>query len=197
MELSDADLVGQVQSGDGEAYRALVERHGRQLFRVAFRMTGNEEDAKDVVQEAFLRAYRGLDGFDRKAQFSSWLYRIAANQALDLLRTRKRRAEHSLSAASPDGSAGLAEQLRGDGPDPERLAASGQVQGQLLAALEELTPQERMAFTLRHLEDQSIDEISQWLAISAGAARHAVFRAVHKVRRLLETEKGLANQWRS
>lgn len=197
MELGDADLVERVRAGDNDAYRVLVERYGRQLFRVAFRMIGNEEDAKDVVQDALLRAYRGLAGFDQRAQFSSWIYRIVSNQALDYLRVKRRRAENSLSEPPSEGLLSVADRIPGDVPDPERLASSGQLQGQLLAVLDELTPQERVAFTLRHFEDQSIDQISRGLDISAGAARHAVFRAVHKVRKMLQTERRMTTQWRT
>ena len=81
--------VERAQSGDGDAFRLLVEQHSRAVFRLAFRMTGNEQDAEDVVQETFLRAYRQLDKYEARASFSTWLYRIAANYSLDLIRMRK------------------------------------------------------------------------------------------------------------
>src|SRR5712664_4799645 len=88
-----AAVLARAQQGDGDAFRALVERHSRTLFRMAFRMTGNEQDAEDVVQESFLRAYRQLGKFDERASFGTWLYRIAMNCSLDLVRSRKRRSE--------------------------------------------------------------------------------------------------------
>src|SRR3954466_9580590 len=94
MELTDAAFVAKARSGDPDAYRVLVERHSRALFRLAFRMTGNESDAEDVVQESFLRAYRQLAKFDDRASFGTWIYRIASNASLDLVRSRKRRSEH-------------------------------------------------------------------------------------------------------
>src|SRR5215471_13062339 len=91
----DTDLhqVARARSGDADAFRVLVDRHSRSLFRVAFRMTGNQQDAEDVVQESFLRAYRQLAKFDERASFGTWLYRIAVNCSLDLVRSRKRRSE--------------------------------------------------------------------------------------------------------
>ena len=83
MENSDAAAVARVRAGDPDAFRVLVERHSRSVFRLAFRMTGNEQDAEDLVQETFLRAYRQLGRFDGAAGFSTWLYRIAANCSLD------------------------------------------------------------------------------------------------------------------
>ena len=89
MELSDAAVVAQVLAGDRDAFRLLVDRHGRTLFRLAYRMTGNEQDSEEIVQETFLRAYKALDKFEMRANFGTWIYRIAVNRALDLLNARK------------------------------------------------------------------------------------------------------------
>src|ERR1017187_9280393 len=88
MELSDSVAVAQARAGDSGAFRVLVERHSRNLFRLAYRMTGHQQDAEDVVQETFLRAYRQLSKLDERASFGTWLYRIAANCSLDLIRNR-------------------------------------------------------------------------------------------------------------
>src|SRR5262245_28455356 len=94
MDGSDGTAVERARAGDPEAFRSLVERHSRSVFRLAFRMTGNEEDAEDVVQETFLRAYRQLPQFESRANFGTWLYRIATNCSFDLLRSRARHEEH-------------------------------------------------------------------------------------------------------
>src|SRR5437763_15682586 len=98
MELADRAFVAKARSGDTEAFRALVDLHSRALFRLAFRMTGNESDAEDVVQESFMRAYRQLGKFDERATFGTWLYRIATNCSLDLVRSRRRRSEQMAAA---------------------------------------------------------------------------------------------------
>src|ERR1041385_755977 len=90
MEDSDLRAVVQAQAGDHDAFRLLVERHSAPLFRLAYRMTGNEQDAEDIVQETFLRAYRQLPKFESRSSFRTWLHRIAANSALDTLRKRRR-----------------------------------------------------------------------------------------------------------
>lgn len=197
MDASDAALVAQARAGDGDAFRVLVERHSRKVYRLAFRLIGNEEDAEDIVQETFLRAYRSLERFNEQAQFSSWIYRIASNHALDLLRSRKRRSEQSLSAptADADGIA-VADRIASANPGPDRLAQGGEVQQQIKVVLEELTPQERVAFTLRHFEGHTVEEISSYLNVSASATRNAVFRAVQKVRRALQPGEG-EPLWRS
>ncbi|MDX2180381.1 MAG: RNA polymerase sigma factor [Bryobacteraceae bacterium] len=190
MEASDAALVALARSGDGDTFRVLVERHSRKVFRLAFRLTGNEQDSEDIVQETFLRAYRNLNSFDQRAVFSSWLYRIATNHALDVLRARRHRTAESLSAADPQETP-LSERVAAPQPDPERLAMSARDQERIRIALDELTPQERAAFTLRHFEGYSIAEIQESLSISANAAKHAVFRAVQKMRRTLGEPEGV------
>src|SRR6476646_6870882 len=87
---SDVAVVSRARSGDADAFRQLVERHSKPMFRVAYRMTGNEHDADDVVQETFLRAYKQLRHFEERANFGTWLHRIAVNCSLDLLRARGR-----------------------------------------------------------------------------------------------------------
>src|SRR5881409_2359919 len=92
-----AAVLARARQGDSDAFRALVERHSRTVFRLAFRMTGNEQDAEDVVQESFLRAYRQLGRFESRANFGTWLYRIAANCSVDLMRARQVRHDQSRS----------------------------------------------------------------------------------------------------
>ena len=92
MEWSDEAAAARAKAGDADAFRVLVERHSRPMFRLAFRMTGNEQDAEDIVQDTFLRAYRRIGKFDERASFGTWLYRITVNCSLDLVRARKRRS---------------------------------------------------------------------------------------------------------
>ena len=184
MELSDSVAVAQARAGDSNAFRVLVERHSRNLFRLAYRMTGHQEDAEDVVQETFLRAYRQLSKFDDRAGFGTWLYRIAANCSLDLIRARKRRNERQEAAeeASPD----LIQSLPDAAPTPDRLAMSGEVERKVARVMNELSEMERSAFVLRHYEGMCIDDIGRTLGVQPNAAKHSVFRAVQKLRRALE-----------
>ena len=188
MDLSDGTFVTRARSGDSDAFRVLVERHSRSVFRLAFRMTGNEQDAEDVVQESMLRAYKQLGKFDERASFATWLYRIATNCSLDLVRARKRRAQHQGQAADGDQSEAENPVLNVPSPDPtpERAALSGEVRERLAAAMDELSSTERSAFVLRHFEGMCIEEVSRVLGCQAGAAKHSVFRAVQKLRRALE-----------
>ncbi len=173
MQASDAELIGQIRAGDKSAYQGLVERHSRSVFRLAYRITGNEGDSEDVVQESLLRAYRNLDRFDERASFGTWLQRIAANYSLDLVRKRKHVAD--VGGELPD--------LADPAPRPDRLLASVRIRERLAIGMQTLSVQERSAFVLRHFEGQSIPEISLALEIGESAAKHSVFRAVEKLRR--------------
>jgi RNA polymerase sigma-70 factor, ECF subfamily len=173
-----AAVLARARQGDNDAFRVLVERHSHAVFRLAYRMTGNEQDAEDVVQESFLRAYRQLGGFQSRANFGTWLYRIVANCSVDLMRARQSR--HDQSRAEPLDA--VETTMAADQRRPDRLAESSEIGRQVEAAMGELSPLERAAFILRHHEGRSIREISDMLGLGTSAAKHSVFRAVKKLR---------------
>ncbi len=183
--------VERARSGDSDAFRLLVEQHSRAIFRLAFRMTGNEEDAEDVVQETFLRAYRQLDKYEARSSFSTWLYRIASNYSLDLIRMRKRH-EDKRERGSAEDDRDILQSIPVDSPGPDRLMYGNQINDRVNAALNELSAQERTAFVLRHFEGQSIQEIGEALGTGTNATKHSIFRAVQKLRKSLEPMVGSA-----
>lgn len=187
VEESDADLVERARGGVSDAFRVLVERHSRSVFRLAYRMTLNEFDADDVVQETFLRAYRSLGRFDGRSEFGTWIYRIAVNCSLDLQRAKGKRAEIGTSDEEGDGLVGT---LAAPGPTPERVALSGQVRQIVDETLAELSPMERTAFLLRHVEGMGVPQISAVLGRNSGATKHSIFRAVRKLREALRPVAG-------
>ena len=188
MDLSDGTYVTRARSGDSDAFRTLVDRHSRSVFRLAFRMTGNEQDAEDVVQESMLRAYKQLGKFDERASFGTWLYRIAANCSLDLVRSRKRRV------AEPDAGAGGRCGTGESRADRARTGSQPRAHGALAARSASglrqpwttSAPPNASAFVLRHFEGMGIEDVSRVLECQPGAAKHSVFRAVQKLRRALE-----------
>ena len=184
MEHGDGTTIARARGGDSEAFGVLVESHSRSVFKLAYRMTGNEQDAEDVVQESFLRAYRQLGKFDERATFGTWLYRIAMNCSLDLVRSRKRRSEQ-LAPADPEMDDPVLS-LPSHDPSPDRMAMSSEVREHVAAAMNELSASERTAFVLRHFEGMCIEDVSRVLGCQPGAAKHSVFRAVQKLRRALE-----------
>jgi RNA polymerase sigma-70 factor, ECF subfamily len=186
----DTETVAQARAGDADAFRRLVERHSRSVFRLAYRMTRNEHDAEDVVQEAFLKAYRNLDRFEERAHFGSWIYRIAANCAYDSLRARERRQE-SDPKGTDDASNGPATELPSGAPAADRLVFGGEVRRRVELAMLRMSALEKSAFSLRHFEGMSIEEIARALDLDASAAKQSVFRAVRKVREALGRDPGL------
>ena len=199
MEISDEAAVELTRRGDPDAFRVLVDRHSRAVFRLAWRMTANTSEAEDIVQETFLRAYKQLRRFDGRAAFGTWVHRIAVNCALDLIRARKRRQETTLAQPVEAGSREIGDDrllvnMPSSEPSPERSVQSTQIRELLAAAMEELSDMERCAFTLRHHDGLGIEEISQTLGVQPNAAKHSIFRALKKLRRVLQPAlaKGVA-----
>jgi RNA polymerase sigma-70 factor (ECF subfamily) len=159
MEGDDAAIVGRVRAGEIDAFRVLVERHSRKVFNLAFRMTGNEHDAEDIVQDTFMKAFRTLSRFESRSSFGTWLHRIAANCALDAIRARKVRDE--VVHTEDEDHADAIDSIAATGPLPDIQAFGAEIREKVGAALKELTAAERAAFVLRHFEDMSIVEISK------------------------------------
>ena len=190
MEDTDVVVVARAREGDSDAFRLLVDRHSRGVFRLAYRMTGSEQDAEDLVQETFLRAYRNLDSFQERANFGTWLYRIAVNCSLDWL--RKRRPHEELNENIEPDFEGSEPLINSTGTNPDRMILQLEVRERVKAALGDLSPVERAAFVLRHFEGMSIEEISGTLGLRSSAAKHSIFRAVRKMRRALAPIASLA-----
>jgi len=185
MPHTDAAAVALARDGDSEAFHGLVDRHSRAVYRIAYRMTGSPHDAEDVVQETFLKAYKQLGRFESRANFGTWLHRIAVNCSIDLIRSRPHReAAHEDADLEQFGAA--VDRTDTAGASPERLMMSTQVQERIAAAMDGLSAMERAAFMLRHFEGRSIEEISAALGLKTNATKHSIFRAVRKMRVALE-----------
>jgi RNA polymerase sigma-70 factor (ECF subfamily) len=187
--ISDAVAVERTLAGEREAYRVLVERHSNYVYRLAYRMTGNPHDAEEVVQEAFLRAYQKLGQFAGQANFGTWVYRIAANYAIDRLRQKKTdEARRVPPAKTPEGEPEIDPfaSVKDTAPSPERLAGSAQIAATMKQALDTLTPAERTAIVMRHWDGCGIEEIAAVLKSNTSAAKNTVFRAVQKLRAALQ-----------
>lgn len=188
MGKNDHATVQAILAGDKEAYGALVVCHSQCLFRVAFRITGNEADAEDVVQEAFLRGYRNLEGFESRSNFGTWIYRIAVRCALDKI--NRQEADKTCRVGEKTDPEQQAVQVVDEAAGPDRLLLSGEIAAMREMAMNSLTPIERTAFVLRHMEDRAIEEIAAALGIAPNAAKQAVFRAVQKLRLRLAILRG-------
>ena len=183
MAKDDHVLIRSVLDGDKDAYGVLVARHGESMFRVAYRITESEADAEEIVQETFLRGYRSLAEFDARADFRTWIYRIAVNCALRVLSKRKTEAAVPIVEEFDEEQRGV--QVAHDGAGPDRLLLDREIEHRRHAAMEKMTPDERLAFVLRHLEGRTTEEIAAALQVTPNNAKQAVFRAVGKMRRSL------------
>lgn len=186
MEITDAAVVAQVLAGDKEAFRLLVDRHTRSIYGVAYRMTGTQQDAEEIVQETFLRAYKSLPRFELRSSFSTWLYRIAVNRSLDFLKAKKMTDTYQVSSNPGHEDDEREIEVAAADPGPDRLLLSTEARQKITQAINQLSPAERVAFTMRHMEGKSIEEISRALNVRASAAKNSIFRAVQKIRQQLE-----------
>jgi RNA polymerase sigma-70 factor (ECF subfamily) len=182
MEPIELAAIRRVREGDADAFEALVAAHSRSVYRICHRVVGDAAAAEDAVQETFLRAYRFLARFDDRAEFSTWLHRIAVNAAIDELRKRRR---HRLEVAPAAEAPALEEVLPSAEPAPDRRVLSSELGRATATALAGLTPVERAAFVLRHYAGRSIAEISATLGKRENATKQSIFRAVRKLRAAL------------
>ena len=189
MEQNDADLVRQTLCGETAAYNALVLRYQRQVYNLAYRMLGNAEDAGDLVQETFLRAYGALASFRQDASFLTWLYKIASNLCIDQLRSRKAKGALSLDVELEEGREPAADSRH---CGPEDSAVRDAVQEVVHRAILNLPEKYRVVVVMRHLQDMSVDEIARTLDLPTGTVKTHLFRARDmlrgRLRSVLEVE---------
>lgn len=188
MEEGDAAIVRRVRDGEVEAFRILVERHSRALYALAHRMTGNAHDAEDIVQESLMRAYRQLGRFESRSEFGTWIHRIGVNCALDHLRSRKSREQ--VIQDGGEGAEDMVDSLPAHEPAPDQRLADAQIRHHVEGALGVLSVTERSAFVMRHFQEMPLAEIARALGINENAVKNTIFRAVQKVRRVLEPVVG-------
>jgi RNA polymerase sigma-70 factor, ECF subfamily len=181
---SDEDLVQAFQAGDTAAFDALVNRWDRKIQGVVFRVVGADEDARDVCQEVFLKAYRGLPSFKKEARFSSWLYQIALNACRDRLRRRRGRHHMSLEdlEETADGPLGA------KGPSALERVASREVRERVAAAMATLPEEQREVIVLKEYEGLTFPEIAEALTVPVSTVKTRLYRGLVQLRQRLEEE---------
>ncbi|MEQ1507558.1 MAG: sigma-70 family RNA polymerase sigma factor [Myxococcota bacterium] len=185
---ADAELLRAVLAGDGTAYRGLVERYQGRVYAMVYGMVRNREDARDITQEAFVKAYRSLETFRLESSFYTWLYRIAMNLAIDFVRKRRRREssgfDESVATREDDGS--IAEVHHEDGPS--RQLERKQLFGRIMDAMEKLPEDQRQVILLRELEGLPYKEIADVMGIPEGTVMSRLFYARKKLQKLLSDD---------
>ena len=184
VQMDESALIRAAQHGDAGAFEELVRLYDQSVLRLALNLLRSPEDARDAYQEAFLRVYKNIHSFRFDCSFYTWLYRIVTNICLDHLRKRKIRKEESAQVETSEGPIDrtyTVEEDRAAG-DPERSLWNRQLGSRIFAALEELTPRERMVFELRHYQGMRLRAIGEILDTTEEAAKNCLFRATQKMR---------------
>ena len=181
---NELELVTAARGGDVSAFETLVNRYERKIFRLGMNITGSREDAEDVMQEAFLKAYEHLPDFQGNSRFYTWLVRIAVNQAL--MKLRKRRPnETSLDQEIETGEDSFFRDVEDWGPSPEERYRQAELQGILSEVIGDLDPSFRIVFQLRDIEELSTEETAEILKLSVPAVKSRLLRARLKLRQKL------------
>ena len=188
-KVEDRQLVEAVLAGDPSAYRGLVERYQSRVFALVVGMVRNREDARDLTQEAFVKAFNNLSRFRLESSFYTWLYRIAMNLAIDHLRKHKNRnhSEFDEQIAARDGDGEVADaHLR---ESPRRVLERKELQGRILEALDKLSPEHKQIILLQEVEGLSYTEIAETLEVAEGTVMSRLFYARRKLQQLLKKER--------
>ena len=193
--IEDDELIREAQKGNRAAFDTLVRRYDQNVLRLALHLLGNEQDAQDVHQEAFIKAYRHLSNFRFECSFYTWLYRIVTNLCLDQLRRRKSRREDPATIIDSSGDeldlmANISDERAM--ANPARELERKRMGERINEALSKLTPRERTVFELKHYQGLKLRTIGEMLSTTEETAKNTLFRATRKLRANLAEMKGVS-----
>lgn len=181
MEPTDRELMGRLAAGDRDALAPLMERHHRRIYRIALSYLRDRDEARDAVQETFVKAYQGAARWDGSAEVAPWLARIAVNHAID----RYRRGRRRLASETPLDDEDHGERIAAEEPSPERRAMDREAGERISAALRGLPDRQRAVFVLRLYQEMSLEEIAEALDMSLGTVKSSLHRALRRMRERL------------
>jgi RNA polymerase sigma-70 factor (ECF subfamily) len=190
--VNDAELIRAAQQGDRAAFEELVRQYDQPVLRLALHLTGSEQEAQDIYQEAFLKVYRNLGSFRFECSFYTWVYRIVSNLCMDYLRRKQVRKEDSSVRVSSEGEEfDLLEQLPDEhaGASPEQDLLRREMGKRIARALSKLNPRERMVFEMKHYQGLKLRTIGEALNTTEETAKNTLFRATQKLRAALSDLK--------
>ena len=177
-------IIKKAAAGSADAFEQLLLKYQTPIYNLCLRMTGNPEDAADMTQEAFLKAWRSLSSFQFESSFSTWLYRLTTNTCLDYLRSQKRRPQCSLTVEDDEGEEQVLD-VTDEAPTPEEALLSAEERSQLVHALSQLEASQRQIITLRVVNDLSYAEIAEILDVKEGTVKSRLARARDNLRKKL------------
>lgn len=182
IDIDEIKYIKRAAAGDADAFEQLVVLYQPQVYRLAYRMTNHPEDAADLTQEIFLKAWTNLEKFEFKSAFSTWLYRLASNLCIDFLRNSRRKPSVPLTFEDAEGEEQRIEVID-PAPQPEDALLAAEQQEQLNAAMQDLEPEHRQILTLRVVNDLSYTDIAEILGIKEGTVKSRIARAREKLRK--------------
>lgn len=182
IDIDEIKYIKRAAAGDADAFEQLVVLYQPQVYRLAYRMTNHPEDAADLTQEIFLKAWTNLEKFEFKSAFSTWLYRLASNLCIDFLRNSRRKPSVPLTFEDAEGEEQRIEVID-PAPQPEDALLAAEQQEQLNAAMLDLEPEHRQILTLRVVNDLSYTDIAEILGIKEGTVKSRIARAREKLRK--------------
>ena len=188
MQPEESELIKKAQHGDRTSFEELIYRYDRSVLSLAYSYTNDQEDAKDIYQDVFLRVFKGLKKFEFRSEFSTWLYRITVNVALTHKTKKGKYSYASLDEeqSGPDGETKLTYESIADGSTTDERAISSDISENITRAIDKLSPQQKMVFTLKHFEEYKINEIAEMMNISTGTVKNYLFNATIKMREYLK-----------
>ena len=181
----EARLVREIRAGDGDAFETLVREHQTRVYNLALRMTGSEEDAQDIAQETFLKAWRTMGKYRGECSLGSWLYRIASNLSIDLLRKNKRQQREKIVSLEDNGEDGRTLELPDLREEPQTILEREENRRAVWACLEKLPEEQRLILVLRDVNGLSYEEIGASMGLEMGTVKSRIFRAREKLANLL------------
>ena len=187
MQLNDTDLIIQAQKGNQNAFEELVYRYDRSVLSITIKYANNEDDAKDLYQEVFIRVYRGIKNFRFQSEFSTWLFRITTNVCLTYKSKSKEHLRVSIDKDFDDeeNEYSTTKELVYDGSSPEDISSGTNLGEMVNAAIESLSPKQKMTFVLKHYEGYKIREIAEMLNCKEGTVKKYLFDATKNLRKKL------------
>ena len=187
MQLSDTDLIIQAQKGNQNAFEELVYRYDRNVLSVALKYANNEDDAKDLYQEVFIRVYRGLRNFRFQSEFSTWLFRITTNVCLTYKSRSKEHLRVSIDRSFDDDEQEInsSPELVYEGSSPEEISSGSNIGEIVNEAVQSLSPKQKMTFILKHYEGYKIREIAEMMNCKEGTVKKYLFDATKNLRKKL------------
>ena len=184
--MSEEQLIRRAQQGDNSAFEQLLLAHQKKVYNLCLRMAANPDDALDLSQEAFIKAWRALGQYQFEASFSTWLFRLTSNVCIDFLRQKKRRQETSLTENYDDSDEGAELSLPDCAPLPEQQAITNETKIELARAMGQLAPDHREILQLRVVEDLPYEQIADILGVRVGTVKSRLARARLSLRKILK-----------